>query len=186
MGWRPCFNGPASTWGSARASVSRFSWPRSDAHGDFNYEATLDVVDFLGKPSRGLSGYAEDNALGKISTVVYPPRVWGRKRREYPAGAQIRAYVASMALLIAGFDRNSNGSLDDSGDVGIGDSLSISLTNLPPLQLAWVSSAEFGPLESIRLIVGSQESESQPREIPVPASKQMASGDFSLLTCGPS
>jgi hypothetical protein len=78
-------------------------------------------------------------------------------------------------LLIADFDRNSNGSLDDSGDVGIGDSLAVSLAHLPPLQLAWVSSPEFGPLESIRLIVGSPEGESQPQEIPVPASKQMAS-----------
>jgi hypothetical protein len=66
--------------------------------------------------------------------------------------------------------------LGDSGDVGIGDSLAVSLGHLPPFQLAWVSSAEFGPLESIRLIVGSPEGESQPQEIPVPASRQMASG----------
>jgi hypothetical protein len=87
-----------------------------------------------------------------------------------------RSVVSNGPLLIAGFDRNSNGSLDDSGDVGIGDSLSVSLAHLPPLQLAWISSAEFGPLESIRLIVGSQEGESPPQGIPVPASKQMASG----------
>ena len=30
----------------------------------------MDVVDFLGKPSRSLNGYAEDNAMGRISTVV--------------------------------------------------------------------------------------------------------------------
>jgi hypothetical protein len=151
----------------------------SDAHGDFNYEATMDVVDFLGKPSRGLSGYAEDNALGKISTVVYAPQGMGPKGenilRALKSGHSV---VSNGPLLIAGFNRNSHGSLDESGDVGIGDSFSVSLAHLPPLQLAWVSSAEFGPLESIRLLVGSQEGEAQPQEILVPASKQMASGDL--------
>jgi hypothetical protein len=181
LGWRPLLQrGLEAPSDSTHAPGFKvFLAAGSDAHGDFNYEATMDVVDFLGKPSRGLSGYAEDNALGKISTIVYAPQGMGAKGenilRALKSGHSV---VSNGPLLIAGFDRNSNGSLDDSGDVGIGDSLAVSLAHLPPLQLAWVSNAEFGPLESVRLIVGSPEGESQPQEIPVPASKQMASGDL--------
>jgi hypothetical protein len=181
LGWRPLLQrGLQASSDSPHAPAFKvFLAAGSDAHGDFNYEATMDVVDFLGKPSRGLSGYAEDNALGKISTVVYAPQGMGAKGENILRALKSgRSVMSNGPLLIAGFDRNPKGSLDDSGDVGIGDSLSVSLAQLPPLQLAWVSSAEFGPLESIRLIVGSQQGESPPQEIPVPASKQMASGDL--------
>ena len=179
LGWRPLLQrGLQASGDSTHAPGFKvFLAAGSDAHGDFNYEATLDVVDFLGKPSRGLSGYAEDNALGKISTVVYAPEGMGPKGENILGALKSgRSVLSNGPLLIAGLERNSHGSLGDSGDVGIGDSLAVSLGHLPPLQLAWVSSAEFGPIESIRLIVGSQEGESQPQEIPVPASRQMASG----------
>lgn len=181
LGWRPLLQRGLQAPGDSMHApgFKVFLAAGSDAHGDFNYEATLDVVDFLGKPSRGLSGYAEDNALGKISTVVYAPEGMGPKGENILRALKSgRSVLSNGPLLIAGFERNSQGSLGDSGDVGIGDSLAVSLGHLPPLQLAWVSSAEFGPLESIRLIVGSPEGESQPQEIPVPASKQMASGDL--------
>jgi hypothetical protein len=180
-GWRPLLQrGLQAPGDSMRGPGFKvFLAAGSDAHGDFNYEATLDVVDFLGKPSRSLSGYAEDNALGKISTLVYAPEGMGPRGENILRALQSGHSVLSNGpLLIAGFGRNSHLSLDDSGDVGIGDSLAVSLSHLPPLQLAWVTSAEFGPLESIRLIAGSQEGESQPQEIPVPASKQMASEGF--------
>ena len=75
----------------------------SDAHGDFNYEATLDVVDFLGKPSRGLSGYAEDNALGKISTIVYAPEGMGPKGENILRALKSgRSVLSNGPLLIAG------------------------------------------------------------------------------------
>ncbi|MGD0325161.1 MAG: hypothetical protein ABSD45_15645 [Terriglobia bacterium] len=179
LAWRPLLQrGLQASGDSMHAPGFKvFLAAGSDAHGDFNYEATLDVVDFLGKPSRGLSGYAEDNALGKISTVVYAPEGMGPKGENILGALKSgRSVLSNGPLLIAGLERNSQGSLGDSGDVGIGDSLAVSLGHLPPLQLAWVSSAEFGPIESIRLIVGSQEGESQPQEIPVPASRRMASG----------
>jgi hypothetical protein len=181
LGWRPLLQrGLQAPGDSPRAPAFKvFLAAGSDAHGDFNYEATMDVVDFLSKPSRGLSGYAEDNALGKISTVVYAPLGMGPKGENILRALESGHSVASNGpLLIAGFDRNSNGSLDDLEDVRIGDSLAVSLSQLPPLQLAWVSSPEFGPLQSIRLIVGWPEGESPPQEIPVPASKQMASGNL--------
>src|ERR1019366_9643365 len=75
QGWQPLLQhglGPRSD-GVDAPLFKTFLAAGSDAHGDLNYEATMDVVDFLGKPSRGLNGYAEDNALGRISTVVYAP-----------------------------------------------------------------------------------------------------------------
>ena len=67
-----------------------------------------------------------------------------------------RTVGSNGPILIAGFDRNANGSLDDPEDVGIGQEISCPLKSLPPLQLRWVSSEEFGPLQSIQLIVGTE------------------------------
>lgn len=148
----------------------------SDAHGDLNYEATMDVVDFLSKPARGVSGYAEDNAMGKISTVVHAPAGMGpRGENVLAALREGRSVLSNGPLLIAGFDRNANGSLDDPDDVGIGQDLSGSLSSLPPLQVAWVSSEEFGLLESLRLIVGAASGEGSPQQIPFPSAKALAS-----------
>jgi hypothetical protein len=151
----------------------------SDAHGDWNFEATMDVVDFLGKPSRGVSGYAEDNALGKISTVVYAPAGMGpRGENILEALRQGHSVLSNGPLLIAGFDRNSNGSLDDPEDVGIGQDFSSPLSSLPPLQLAWVSSEEFGPLESLLLMIGSTKGETSAQQISLPPGKALASQDL--------
>jgi hypothetical protein len=148
----------------------------SDAHGDLNYEASMDVTDFLGKPSRGLNGYAEDNALGRISTVVYAPAGMGaRGENVLRALREGRTVGSNGPILIAGFDRNANGSLDDPEDVGIGQEISCPLKSLPPLQLRWVSSEEFGPLQSIELIVGTSTGELPPVEVPVPSAQALAS-----------
>ena len=136
----------------------------SDAHGDLNFEASMDVTDFLGKPSRSINGYAEDNALGRISTVVYAPAGMGpRGENVLRALREGRTVGSNGPLLIAGFDRNANGSLDDPDDVGIGQEISSPLKSLPPLQLRWVSSEEFGPLQSIHLIVGTSAGRIAPR-----------------------
>ena len=148
----------------------------SDAHGDLNYEASMDVTDFLGRPSRGLNGYAEDNALGRISTVVFAPAGMGpRGENVLRALRDGRTVGSNGPILIAGFDRNANGSLDDAEDVGIGQEISCPLKSLPPLQLRWVSSEEFGPLQSIKLIVGTSKGELPPVEVPVPSAKALAS-----------
>lgn len=148
----------------------------SDAHGDLNYEASMDVTDFLGKPSRSLNGYAEDNALGRISTVVYAPAGMGpRGENVLRALREGRTVGSNGPILIAGFDRNANGSLDDPEDVGIGQEISCPLKSLPPLQLRWVSSEEFGALQSIKLIVGTRAGELPPVEVPVPSAKALAS-----------
>jgi hypothetical protein len=148
----------------------------SDAHGDFNFEASMDVTDFLGKPSRSLNGYAEDNALGRISSVVHAPEGMGARGENVLRALRDGRSVASNGpLLIAGFDRNSNGSLDDPEDVGIGQDISSPLKSLPALQLLWVSSEEFGPFQSIQLIVGTSTGELKPVEVPVPSPKGLSS-----------
>lgn len=148
----------------------------SDAHGDLNYEATMDVVDFLGKPSRGINGYAEDNALGRISTVAYAPGGMGARGENILRALRAGRTVASNGpLVVAGFDRNSNGSLDDPDDVGIGQQISSPFKALPPLQLEWASTDEFGPLQSIHLIVGTAAGELPPMEVSLPSGKTLAS-----------
>jgi hypothetical protein len=148
----------------------------SDAHGDLNYEATMDVTDFLHSLNR-LTGYAEDNALGKISTVVDCPNGMGpRGQNVLRALREGHSVLTNGPLLIAGFDMNGNGSLDDPEDIGIGQQVSLRAAQLGLLRLEWISSDEFGPLTSIRMIAGSSEGESAPVEISVPSAKALASG----------
>jgi hypothetical protein len=177
-GWQPLLQrglGPRSD-GTDAPLFKTFLAAGSDAHGDLNYEATMDVVDFLGKPSRGLNGYAEDNALGRISTVVYAPAGMGPKGENVlKALREGRTVGSNGPILIAGFDRNSNGSLDDPGDVGIGQEISGPLKSLPVLQLRWISSEEFGTFQSIMLIVGTSTGELSPVEVPVPSGKALSS-----------
>jgi hypothetical protein len=148
----------------------------SDAHGDLNYEATMDAVDFLSKPSRGLTGYAEDSAFGKLSTVAHCPNGMGRRGENVLAAlAAGRTVLSNGPLLIAGFDVDSNGSLDDPQDVVVGGEIVSNLSQLVPLQLQWTSSKEFGPFTSVRLIVGSGDGESSPEEIRIPSAMTLSS-----------
>lgn len=177
MGWKPMLVKSLPSQASASSpNFKMFLAAGSDAHGDFNYEATMDAVDFLSKPSRGVSGYAEDNALGKLSTVVYSPAGMGERGENVLAALRDgRSVLSNGPLLIAGFDRDNDGVLDGSGDVGIGQEISSSLHELPPLSLAWASSKEFGTLVSLRLFVGSPSGESPFEEIAIPPEKSLAS-----------
>jgi hypothetical protein len=178
-GWQPLLQRGLAprTDGTDAPLFKTFLAAGSDAHGDLNFEASMDVTDFLGKPSRSLNGYAEDNALGKVSTVVFAPAGMGpRGENVLRALREGRSVGSNGPVLVAGFDRNSNGSLDDPDDVGIGQQISTSLKSLPPLQLNWVSSEEFGPVQSIKLIVGTSAGELPPVDIPVPPAKALASG----------
>ncbi len=149
----------------------------SDAHGDLNFEASMDVTDFLGTPSRSINGYAEDNALGMISTIVYAPAGIGpRGENVLRALREGRTVGSNGPIVIAGFDRNGKGTLDDPEDVGIGQQISCPLKSLPALQIRWVSSDEFGPFQSIQVIVGTRNGELPPVDVPVPPDKALTSG----------
>ncbi len=188
LGWLPLLQKGLEPGGGQgdTPSFKAFLAAGSDAHGDFNFEATMDVVDFLSKPSRGLSGYAEDSALGKLSTVVNCPSGMGRRGENVLlALREGDSVVSNGPLLIAGFDVNANGNLDDPEDVRIGQQIASSLKNLPPLALHWASTDEFGPLTSLRLFVGSSAGEKAAIEIPVPPAKALASGGLYPLDLHP-
>ena len=186
LGWRPLLRKSlaASTSDADAPAFKAFLAAGSDAHGDLNYEATMDAVDFS-KPLRGITGYGEDNALGKLSTVVHCPNGMGPKGEEVLRALRDgRSVLSNGPLLIAGFDRNANGSLDDPEDILPGGHVTFTARSLQPLQLSWVSSEEFGPLVSLRLIVGSADGETEPREIPIPAGESFVSGSLHSLDLG--
>jgi hypothetical protein len=183
LGWRPLLRKALSASSSDADSPAFkvFLAAGSDAHGDLDFEATMDAVDFS-RPLRGITGYAEDNALGKISTVVHCPNGMGPRGEEVLRALRDgRSVLSNGPLLIAGFDRDGNGSLGDPADILPGGHVVFNAQSLQPLQLLWVSSEEFGPLVSIRLIVGSAMGEAEPQEIPIPVGKSLASGSLHAL-----
>ena len=124
----------------------------------------MDVLDFLSKPSRAISGYAEDNALGKLSTVVYCPSGMGRRGENVLAALREgRSVLSNGPLLIAGFDAKSGNSTAMTLARGIETGrMFFYAGKVPPLQLQWVSNTEFGPVVSLRLIIGTSSGEGQP------------------------
>jgi hypothetical protein len=88
-------------------------------------------------------------------------------------------------ILIAGFDINKNGSLADPEDVGIGQEITSPFKSLPPLQLQWESSDEFGPVQSIQLIVGTSAGELPPTDLALPADKGLSSGGLVAIDLAP-
>jgi hypothetical protein len=188
LGWQPLLQQGLTHGGkdSDAPLFKTFLAAGSDAHGDVNFEATMDVTDFLGNATRSLNGYAEDNALGKLSTIVFAPSGVGARGENILRALRNGQTVASNGpILIAGFDRNKNGSLADPEDVGIGQEISSSLKSMPPLQLQWVSSEEFGPVQSIQLIVGTWAGELPPVEIPVSADRALDSRGLSPVDITP-
>jgi len=178
LGWRPLLlkSLQASDNASKSPAFKVFLAAGSDSHGDLNYEVTLDATNFLAKPQRAVNGYAEDNGWGRIFTMAYCPQGMGpRGENVLRALREGRTITTSGPLLVAGFDRNANGSLDDPEDIGVGQELVSSRQALPPLLLAWASSREFGPLQSLRLIMGTGSGESEPEEISFDAAKALAS-----------
>ncbi|MGD0696560.1 MAG: hypothetical protein ABSB82_17205 [Terriglobia bacterium] len=186
IGWRPLLQTGLKTEGDSPPHKV-FLAAGSDAHGDFNFEATMDVLDFS-RPMRGISGYAEDNALGKLSTVVYCPSGMGRRGENVLAALREGHSVLSNGpLLTASFDAKPGGSRDDAaaaGPIGIGQHVSFSARTIPPLQIEWVSSKEFGPVQSVRLIIGSSSGEGEPIEIPLPSQKGLASDGLYPIDLG--
>jgi hypothetical protein len=178
LGWRPLLLDGLKYSENAGGSqpFKTFMAAGSDAHGDFNFEATMDALDFLSKPMRGFSGYAEDNAVGKLSTVTFCPGGMGpRGENVLHALHDGRTVLSNGPLLVAGFDVNGNGSIDDPEDVTIGQEYSPAAKGVLPLQVQWVSSDEFGSLQSLRLIIGSKTGEAEPIEIQIPAPMRLAS-----------
>jgi hypothetical protein len=151
----------------------------SDAHGDLNYESTMDVVDFLSGSISRLAGYAEDNALGKVTTVARCPDGMGPKGENVlRALREGQSVLSNGPMVVAGFDLDKDSSLDGAQDINIGQQTTLAPEALPPLMLDWVSSDEFGAFNSIRLFVGSSQGEAPPIEVALPQGKSLASGNL--------
>ncbi len=120
----------------------------SDAHGDFNYCSHL-----------SLDSYATDNAMGKVQTVVHVAGPYGpgdlpptsELMAAYRAG---RSVVTDGPFLEIGIDANDDGDFDDEADVGIGGDASGSAAESWPLTVRWASTADFGEVVSVKLLVG--------------------------------
>jgi len=178
VGWLPLLQAGLQTDGEAPPGKV-FLAAGSDAHGDFNYEATMDALDLISKPSRGINGYAEDNAMGKLSTVVYCPSGMGARGENVLTSLRNgQSMLSNGPLLAAHFDMNSAGTSQGAQaarHVAIGQEVVFSARSVPPLEIEWASSSEFGAFESLRMIIGSPTGESQPIEIPIPPQKGLAS-----------
>ncbi len=179
-GWRPLLaKGLAEGESQSAPAFKVVLAAGSDAHGDFNYEATMDSVDFLSKPSRGFTGYAEDNAFGRLATLVFCPQGMGaRGENVLKALRDGRSILSNGPLLAAGLDMDGDGTLGGERDVVMGGEARIDKQRPPSLQIQWASSAEFGPLVSLRLIAGSSAGEAAPEEISIPPGKELTSGGF--------
>jgi hypothetical protein len=118
----------------------------SDAHGDFNYATHL-----------ALDDWADDNALGKVQTVLRVPGPWGPGNAP-PASDLLAALRDGHSLVTDGpflelaLDTDRDGSPDSATDLHPGDTARVNPATCPPLLLLWASLPEFGPVALIRLL----------------------------------
>jgi len=124
----------------------------SDAHGDFNYGSYLDI-----------DSYANDNAIGKVQTVAFVPGPYGPGNLP-PMDDILAAHRAGRTVATdgpfveIGVDWNEDGDFGDVGDLMIGDDTSGPSAAHLPLTARWVSSADFGPVDSVTLYAGDASS----------------------------
>jgi hypothetical protein len=118
----------------------------SDAHGDFNYATHL-----------ALDDWADDNALGKVQTVLRVPGPWGPGNAP-PTSDLLAALRAGHSLVTDGpflelaLDTDRDNSPDGPTDLHPGDATRVNPATCPPLLLRWASLPEFGPVAQVRLL----------------------------------
>jgi murein DD-endopeptidase MepM/ murein hydrolase activator NlpD len=115
----------------------------SDAHGDMNYTigglGPLALIDL------------NDNAMGKVRTLVYAPG--GKNRGNILNGFRNgRSVVTDGPVVIFGMDRDQNGGLEANGsDVIIGDHIVLPQTDATTFFIQWNSTDEFGDIHEIEI-----------------------------------
>ncbi len=120
----------------------------SDAHGDFNYGSYL-----------SLDNYANDNAIGKVQTVVFVPGPYAPGNLP-PMSDILAAYRAGRSVVTdgpfveIGVDGNGDGDFTDAGDLMVGDDAGGPSAAALPMTVRWSSTADFGPVTSVRLVMG--------------------------------
>jgi len=124
----------------------------TDAHGDFNYCNTNFVY--------GVTGDISDNALGKLSTLVFCPSGNGSHGEQILAALKQGHCIMSDGPVISlGLDANQDGTNDYiCGDEAL---MSFSQFSQTSVMLNCASSDEFGRIRKITLYVGTQSGEVQ-------------------------
>ncbi|HOZ30659.1 MAG TPA: T9SS type A sorting domain-containing protein [Bacteroidales bacterium] len=120
----------------------------SDAHGSFNYSTT----DFV----YGVYGYIHDDAIGKLSTLVYCPEGMGEN-----AANVLKAYENGNAILSSGpiisfeIDTDSENSIPEI-IIGNDTCLDFNLIENSRLSVFSASSDEYGEVVSKKIIVKTE------------------------------
>lgn len=118
----------------------------SDAHGDFNYSSHMSVDD-----------YAEDNAMGKVQTVVRVPDAGYGPGDLPPMSAIMDAYRQGCSVatdgpfLEIGVDGDGDGDWDGPEDLLIGATGTLSPATVADLKVRWASLPEFGDAATISI-----------------------------------
>jgi len=123
----------------------------SDAHGDFNYRYTGLTLLFYSNIQ------ITDDAFGKVRTAVYCPNGMGQNGENViNALANGVSVVTDGPFIIFGIDADGNGSVFGPHDAVIGGTATPpSLEANPRLVSYWKSTSEFGPIQYVKMIVGS-------------------------------
>lgn len=122
----------------------------ADAHGSFNFSNTDDFGGF---------GTINDNAVGKVNTLVYCPEGMKADGGGILEGLRNgRVTISDGPILAIGVSSNGN---DDENEVLMGDDHVVDIAFLDDyyVNLDFVSSNEFGDIESIKLIAGTEDGE---------------------------
>jgi len=127
----------------------------TDAHGSFNYSTTNYVQSFLGN----LGGSIQNNAVGKLMTLAYAPTGMGTNgtnilKSMYDGNISI----SDGPLIVQGFSTDGNNTVNEKF---MGDDFIVQTTDTNKLflNLQYVSSAEYGTITSIDLILGTSSGE---------------------------
>ena len=122
----------------------------SDAHGSFNFSNTGNFAGF---------GGVDDNALGKISTLVYCPSGQGENGTNLLKALQNgNSTISDGPILTMGLSTDGN---NNSNEVILGEAVELNSLNQNSyfLNLNYTSTNEFGDVVYLKLIVGTESGE---------------------------
>lgn len=127
----------------------------TDAHGSFNYSTTNYVQSFIGN----LGGSIQNNAVGKLMTLAYAPTGMGTNGTNIlKAMYNGNISISDGPLMVQGFSTDGNNTVNEQ-QMGEDFTVNTSDTNNLFLNLQYVSSAEYGTINTIDLILGTSSGE---------------------------
>ena len=135
----------------------------SDAHMDFNYAFRPHMAFLI--------HYLNDNAFGKVRTLAYLPKSNGRALTEenlYQAFRNGNALATDGPVALFSLRPKNGGKT-----YRLGNTVPLQPGEALELTLAWKSTAEFGPVQKIKLYLGTTKGETDiTDQIPFPRSRK--------------